>query len=449
MIVSLKKGKELDMFNPPTPAQLGEVALASSKGDINWYPGSELGDHLEWNGSIWIKRNGWITPDLDASGAEDCSAALSALLPTLKPGACLYFPPGQYRMDSQLTFSGVTITGPESGLRLGHQVFPGVPQVGARFNIRHTSGYGFNLGEEACLRNVQLWYPDQVGADPVDRTDGIPVEYDYAIRAIGQGCTVENISLGNAYRGIRWDANAGKIDTIHGCPFFWGIYLGRVADPLHISNVHFNPGVNYAEGVVASTWRHKNAVFISADGVEQFYVTNCFSFGFLQMLHFEDFDGDNVGTSGSWCGGGSECVDGVVVTSGLGGACFNLANVEIVPWASGNNFPDGSPGIAGNGIKFGDSAVPPTYINRPIIMASNLTIFSGNKHGRSIWMEPNSYGVCIVNPGIVSGNPTAEAVRIEGPNSIVHLDHVGMGSAVPRSANPGGGTLVDVNPIFL
>jgi hypothetical protein len=51
-----------DMFNPPTAAQLGQVALTSSKRDINWYAGSELGDHLEWNGSIWVKRNGWITP---------------------------------------------------------------------------------------------------------------------------------------------------------------------------------------------------------------------------------------------------------------------------------------------------------------------------------------------------------------------------------------------------
>ena len=84
-------------------------------------------------------------------------------------------------------------------------------------------------------------------------------------------------------------------------------------------------------------------------------------------------------------------------------------------------------------------------------MASNLTVFSGDDtgYGRAIWMEPDSYGVCIVNPGIIAGNPTAEAIRIEGPHSIVHLDHVGMGTGVPRSANPGGGTLVDVNQISL
>jgi hypothetical protein len=97
------------MFNPPTAAQLGQVALASSKRDINWYAGSELGDHLEWNGSIGVKRNGWITQDLDATGAVDCSAALSTLRPKLKPGACLYFPPGRYRMDSQVTLKYVTI----------------------------------------------------------------------------------------------------------------------------------------------------------------------------------------------------------------------------------------------------------------------------------------------------------------------------------------------------
>jgi hypothetical protein len=299
-----------------------------------------------------------------------------------------------------------------------------------------------NLGEEACLANVQFWYPDQMN-------DGIPLEYDFCVRAIGQGVTVHNVSLGNAYRGIRWDANAGMIDTVHGCPLFWGIYLGRVADPLHINSVHFNPGVNYQEGESLRTWRLRNAVFISADGVEQFYVTSCFSWGFLQMLHFEDFDGDGVGTSGSWQGGGAECVDGVFVHSGLVGAGFNLANVEIVPWADGNPFPDGSPGIAGNAIHFDDSAVPENFTRRPIIMASNFTVWSGNRHGRSVWMGPNSFGVCVVSPGMIVGNPTAEAVRIESANAIVHLNHVGMGNGVTRTFNPGGGELRDVHPISL
>src|SRR5688572_1586776 len=41
-------------------------------------PGTGAGDRPEWNGSIWVKRRGWITPDVDLTGAVDAAATIQA-----------------------------------------------------------------------------------------------------------------------------------------------------------------------------------------------------------------------------------------------------------------------------------------------------------------------------------------------------------------------------------
>src|SRR5262245_38930439 len=123
---------------------------------------AETGDDQTFRVNMWVPRRFWITPDIDLTGVVDATAAIQEGLNTRR-GCCVYLPDGQVRLDHPLTIKYATLTGPESGLRLGHQVFiDGTSQVGARLNIRHTDEVAVTLDEEACLANVQFWYPDQV-----------------------------------------------------------------------------------------------------------------------------------------------------------------------------------------------------------------------------------------------------------------------------------------------
>jgi hypothetical protein len=105
----------------------GKVAIRSG---ATWVPygGSDVGDQLQWDGSIWIKRRGWISPSVDLSGnplsAGTNLANINAALAS-RAGACVYIPAGgRVCVDGQILFtqSGSTLLGDADGFLGGSRL---------------------------------------------------------------------------------------------------------------------------------------------------------------------------------------------------------------------------------------------------------------------------------------------------------------------------------------
>lgn len=102
-----------DGLNQPGSGEGGRVVRARSDGKLEYYAGDEVGQKLEWTGSVWIKKRGWITPDVDLTGAADATTAINSALAS-RAGACVNLPEGLIRTTGQLLISAVnnvTLTG--------------------------------------------------------------------------------------------------------------------------------------------------------------------------------------------------------------------------------------------------------------------------------------------------------------------------------------------------
>jgi hypothetical protein len=99
-----------------THGWIDEFNQAMAQAGIQFGTGTDLGDAPQWNGSVWVKRRGWITPDADLTGAVDAYAAIQAALNS-RAGACVKLPEGSIKVSTALTsnLNGVTLVGEDEG----------------------------------------------------------------------------------------------------------------------------------------------------------------------------------------------------------------------------------------------------------------------------------------------------------------------------------------------
>lgn len=95
----------------PGAAFNGAIARAAS-GVYSPYLGTEVGETLTWNGSIWVKRRGWFLPDVDTTGVADARAAIMAGF-GVRNGMCVELPEGEIRIASPIAMvlNGLSLVG--------------------------------------------------------------------------------------------------------------------------------------------------------------------------------------------------------------------------------------------------------------------------------------------------------------------------------------------------
>lgn len=189
-------------------------------------------------------------PSVRGDGATDDTAALQSALNAIgKAGGTLELPPGQYLLRGALKIpTGVTLQG---SWQAPHH---GAYDKGTTLLI--TNGRGDEkaapslfLEQSSALRGVTLLWPEQKWPNIV--------AYPWAIYGRGMHNTVENVTLVNAYNGIKiggvmiageQDAKGkGENSELHlirnvfGCVLRRGVFVDETTDIGRLENVHFNP----------------------------------------------------------------------------------------------------------------------------------------------------------------------------------------------------------------
>ncbi|HFE51903.1 MAG TPA: hypothetical protein ENK07_00540, partial [Bacteroidetes bacterium] len=182
--------------------------------------------------------NLYVVQDYGAKGdgQTDNTAAFQAALDAAgQTGGTVYVPAGWYRINGHLRVpTGVELRGiwdvPHHTVSQGTVllVYGGKDDPEGEPLISLEGGSG--------VRGLTLWYPEQ--------STGNIRAYPWAIRALGPGCWVKDVVLGNAYQGIdfaSYPSDGHVISYAGGSPLKTGIAVGQSSTRGWVENVQFNP----------------------------------------------------------------------------------------------------------------------------------------------------------------------------------------------------------------
>lgn len=237
-----------------------------------------------------------------------------------------YLLAGSLRVPDQTALQGC-FRGPTSHIHFGrsNQAVAGRPAAGTV--LLATGGKAaeegtplMTLGNNAAVLGVCIYYPDQ-------DWQAKPVAYPWTIRLSGSNCTVQDVELVNAWRGIQGiKAHRHLIRNVTGQPLRAGIYLDEITDIGRIENVHFNPWWSGSRPVLELTYRHgESFVFGRSDWQ---YVFNTFSFGYHAGYRF--FEGKTGSCNGNFLGIGADASCNACVMEQVQGSGLLITNGEFV-----------------------------------------------------------------------------------------------------------------------
>jgi hypothetical protein len=171
-------------------------------------------------------------------GKTDVTTALQAALDAAgRTGGAVELPPGQYLIGGALSIpTGVTLKGSWEAPHHGaYDKGSTLLLTGGRGNEKAPPA--ITLQQSSAILGFTLLWPEQ-------RLPEI-VPYPWAIQGVGMHNTVENVTLVNAYNGIRIGNLASSelhlIRNVFGCVLRRGIFIDSTTDIGRIENVHFNP----------------------------------------------------------------------------------------------------------------------------------------------------------------------------------------------------------------
>ncbi len=419
---------------------LATLSLGLALGDA-----TDAGDKPEWNGSIWIKRRFWITPDIDLTGATDATTAINNAA-AVRKGGCVYLPDGIIKIGTSGVSGpasiftlphGVTITGNERGLSMGHRVYdPGITGLNNTGPLLRVYGKGklFVGGQQGSVRNVEIHYPDQ----PVNATPDTGYDWTFFLDNGNHGFTVQNVTVNKAFKFYYNNCAGGVLENVWGQVLSRGVQLARCADVIRGKNIHFG-NVDYQTGATLTAWIQANCRYFSFDGAEDFVMEQCFAYGGNEGIVFEDEDSDGFrGCYGKWIGGGLDIMNTLVKVeepNGLTLRGFKMTDAALVANASGVGF------------YFLDTNAAANQDQRPSIYIKDCTVHGS--HERTVW-QPAGYSNFFARGGSWQGF-TAQGILAQAGNSYALLDGVAMqeGSAGGRVATSGGALVTDINKVDL
>jgi hypothetical protein len=177
-----------------------------------------------------------VVADAKPDGSSDSTTAIQKALDEAgKAGASVHLPPGRYLVKGSLHIPpGVTLQGVMESPVWSEPLKGSV--------ILATGGRGqedgpalFELNHSSAVRGVTIWYPEQ-------QTTNITA-YSWTFHLQGHDNTVENVTLINAYNGIRIGPESNvrhRICSVYGCVLRRGILVDNCTDIGRIENVQFH-----------------------------------------------------------------------------------------------------------------------------------------------------------------------------------------------------------------
>ena len=294
-------------------------------------------------------------PAVAGDGVKDDTAALQAILDeTGKTGGQVELAAGRYLIKGFLTIpTGVTLKGTWEAPH--HGVWDKGTTLLLTAGRGHEDGpASISLKESAAIKGVTMIWPEE-------KAENI-VPYPWAIRGTGMHNTVENVTLVNAYQGIKigdpW-SELHFIRNVFGCVLRRGIFIDSTSDIGRIENVHFNthywirsryPGIQAqddgATGKLVTGFAQKNLEAFIFGRTDWEYVANTFVWGAkigYKFIHTKDGEcnGQFMGIGADACDVGLQ-IDaiqsiGIQVTNGEFTAFEgpNRAGVLVSPGATG------------------------------------------------------------------------------------------------------------------
>jgi len=209
--------------------------------------------------------------DVEIQAALDAMDALHGGLVQLTLAD--YVPSNTIRVPEHCTLSGVTI--PYDEHINDHRV--------TRFNITNTTDTAFIMGDGACMRNIEFYYPNQ--------TPGLesPVVYPATITMErGPGWEDNYISYCLAtnpyiFYNASTQHSAVVMSHVRGFPLYRGIIEDEGNDVSLYTDIQFHPRWWYAGGIQESAAKNqtfKNGIAFDIRRCDWPYLTNCFAYGY-------------------------------------------------------------------------------------------------------------------------------------------------------------------------
>jgi hypothetical protein len=170
------------------------------------------------------------------------------------PDGCSFFTPngmsGKYLNNSNVTeYAGGLVFNVEFG----------------QDSANYYADSAIELGDNASLRGVSAWYPNQ----PLNvATPSFTYPPFIATKQGIRGVVISDINLGNSYIGIdaRRDQSAIQVDNVKGYPLAFGLRIGSNTDPSQITRINLSPvqlltGVPWVSPNI-TPWVAQNGVMI-------------------------------------------------------------------------------------------------------------------------------------------------------------------------------------------
>ena len=239
-------------------------------------------------------------------GEKDESAAIQKALNECesKGGGGVNLPAGKYRLDKPITVpSGVMLSG-EWEAPHHAQLTKGTVILAYAGKGKESDPSLISLSPSSGVKGMTFFYPEQriPGTQP----------YPWTIQGSGMHCSVIDVTLVNAYKGIDFGTNANElhyIRNVFGCPLKVGVFVDRCTDIGRIENVHFNPhywaraeveGIPQWPDLLAYIFGNCTAFEFGRSDWE--YVLNTFSFGCKVGMRF--FASPHGACNGNFLGNG-------------------------------------------------------------------------------------------------------------------------------------------------
>ncbi|BDI32029.1 hypothetical protein CCAX7_40800 [Capsulimonas corticalis] len=282
-------------------------------------------------------------PGVHGDGVTDDTAALQAALDEAgKSGSDVTLGTGRYLIKGALTVPpGVSLRG------TWESPHHGAWEHGTTFLL--TGGRGqengpaaITLQQSSSLLGVTMVWPEET-ADNI-------VPYPWAVHGYGMHNTVENVTLVNAYQGIKIGQPSSELHLIRnvfGCVLRRGIFIDSTTDIGRIENVHFNthywmrsgyPSIQLAKGdtgryVTGFTEKNLEAFIFGRSDWE--YVLNTFVWG--AHIGYRFIKTPEGACNGQFMGIGADaCAVGVLVDY-LQGIGIQVTNGEFTAFVGEPN----------------------------------------------------------------------------------------------------------------
>jgi len=179
----------------------------------------------------------------DNSGNSDASHAIqNAMNACFKAGGgTVYLPEGVYLIQNRIIIpNAVTLRGDWARPKEDDKSVRGTI-----LHIVHDQNDPDAIGtilinDSAGIRDLSIFYPRQTSLPSV-------IRYPFAIEGVGSNSCVLNVTLVNAYQGIRYTRQpTGSvvfpyIRNVYGSPIFTGIRIHNTTATPRVENVHFSP----------------------------------------------------------------------------------------------------------------------------------------------------------------------------------------------------------------